>query len=163
MVLYLTRPTKRHKTATCKKGEEFNISQSIIHKFSNLHLMLQSLNLPITFEGFKPYSIFLFKVDNNIEEFGYRDEINTLTFSLLDKKDFGLVISFACRITALTGHIIKRFSKKFKVKFYTLSNSRNFADGYFIPPTFLTACRSIILLPLAKIPFIIEAEHSCAA
>ena len=73
------------------KGEEFNISQSIIHKFSNLHLMLQSLNLPITFEGFKPYSIFLFKVDNNTEEFGYRDEINTLTFSLRIK-DFGLII-----------------------------------------------------------------------
>jgi hypothetical protein len=73
------------------QGEEFNISQSIIHKFSNLHLMLQSLNLPITFEDFKPYSLFLFKVDNNPEEFGYRDEINTLTFSLRIK-DFGLII-----------------------------------------------------------------------
>src|ERR1700761_59816 len=55
------------------KGEEFNISQSIIHKFSNLHVMLQSLTLPIEFEDFKPYSIFLFKVDNNPVEFGYRD------------------------------------------------------------------------------------------
>ena len=73
------------------KGEEFNISQSIIHKFNNLHLMLQSLNLPVIFEEFKPYSLFLFKVDNNIEEFGYRDEINTLTFSLRIK-DFGLII-----------------------------------------------------------------------
>jgi hypothetical protein len=72
-------------------GEEFNISQSIIHKFSNLHLMLQSLNLPIIFEDFKPFSIFLFKVDNYPEEFGYRDEINTLTFSLRIK-DFGLII-----------------------------------------------------------------------
>jgi hypothetical protein len=73
------------------QGEEFNISESIIHKFSNLHLMLQSLNLPIIFEDFKPYSIFLFKVDNNPEEFGYRDEINTLTFSLRIK-DFGLIV-----------------------------------------------------------------------
>jgi hypothetical protein len=73
------------------QGEEFNISQSIIHKFSNLHLMLQSLNLPIAFEDFKPYSIFLFKVDNDPSEFGYRDEINTLTFSLRIK-DFGLII-----------------------------------------------------------------------
>ena len=73
------------------KGEEFNISQSIIHKFSNLHVMLQSLNLPVTFEDFMPFSLFLFKVDNNAEEFGYRDEINTLTFSLRIK-DFGLVI-----------------------------------------------------------------------
>jgi hypothetical protein len=73
------------------QGEEFNISQSIIHKFSNLHLMLQSINLPLFFEDFKPFSLFLFKVDNNPEEFGYRDEINTLTFSLRIK-DFGLII-----------------------------------------------------------------------
>jgi hypothetical protein len=73
------------------QGEEFNISQSIIHKFNHLHLMLQSINLPLTFDGFKPYSIFLFKVDNNEKEFGYRDEINTMTFALRIK-DFGLVI-----------------------------------------------------------------------
>ncbi|HEY8780239.1 MAG TPA: hypothetical protein VIM16_01385 [Mucilaginibacter sp.] len=73
------------------QNEEFNISKSLVHKFSNLHLMLQSINLPITFENFKPYSIFLFKVDNNTEEFGYRDEINTLTFSLRIN-DFGLII-----------------------------------------------------------------------
>ncbi len=75
------------------QGEEFNISQSIIHKFSNLHLMLQSINLPIVFEDFKPFSLFLFKVNNNEQEFGYRDEINTLTFALRIK-DFGLIICF---------------------------------------------------------------------
>ena len=73
------------------QGEEFNISESLIHKFSNLHLMLQSLNLQVIFEDFKPYSIFLFKVNNDTKEFGYRDEINTLTFSLRIK-DFGLII-----------------------------------------------------------------------
>ena len=72
-------------------GEEFNISNAIIHKFSHLHLMLQSLNLPIVLEDFKPYSLFLFKVNNAENEFGYRDEINTLTFALRIK-DFGLVI-----------------------------------------------------------------------
>jgi hypothetical protein len=73
------------------QGEEFNISQSIIHKFNNLHMMLQSLNLAIEFDGFKPYSLVLFKVDNAENVFGYRDEINTLTFSLRIK-DFGLII-----------------------------------------------------------------------
>jgi hypothetical protein len=73
------------------QGEEFNISQSIIHKFSHLHLMLQSINLPLQFDDFKPYSVFLFKVDNNEKEFGYRDEINTMTFALRIR-DFGLVI-----------------------------------------------------------------------
>ena len=73
------------------QGEEFNISQSIIHKFSSLHLMLQSINQPVFFEDFKPFSLFLFKVDNNEEEFGYRDEINTLTFALRIK-DIGLIL-----------------------------------------------------------------------
>jgi hypothetical protein len=73
------------------QGQEFNISQSLIHKFSNLHLMLQSINEPIVFEDFQPFSLFLFKVNNEDELFGYRDEINTLTFSLRIK-DFGLII-----------------------------------------------------------------------
>jgi hypothetical protein len=74
------------------QGDEFNISQSIIHKFSNLQLMLQSINLPLFFEEFKPFSLFLFKVNNPENEFAYRDEINTLTFSIR-LKDFGLIIS----------------------------------------------------------------------
>jgi hypothetical protein len=73
------------------EGQEFNISQALIHKFSNLHLMLQSINQPIVFEEFKPFSLFLFKVNNEDDLFGYRDEINTLTFSLRIK-DFGLII-----------------------------------------------------------------------
>lgn len=73
------------------QGEEFNISQSIIHKFKNLHTMLQSINLPLHFDNFKPFSLFLFKVDNKECEFGYRDEINTQTLALRIK-DFGLVI-----------------------------------------------------------------------
>ncbi|OOQ57532.1 hypothetical protein [Mucilaginibacter pedocola] len=73
------------------QGEEFSISQSLLHKFSHLHLMLQSINLPVVFEEFTPYSLFLFKVDNKEEEFGYRDEINTQTFALR-VADFGLVM-----------------------------------------------------------------------
>ena len=73
------------------QGQEFNISQSLIHKFSNLHLMLQSIYQPVVFEEFSPFSLFLFKVDNPENEFIYRDEINTLIFSLR-MKDFGLII-----------------------------------------------------------------------
>jgi len=73
------------------QGQEFNISQSLIHKFSNLHLMLQSIYQPVLFEDFKPYSLFLFSVDNAEDQFIYRDEINTLTFSVR-MKDFGLII-----------------------------------------------------------------------
>ena len=73
------------------EGEEFSVSQSILQRFTNLHVMLQSLALPITFEDFKPYSLFIFKVDNDKEEFGYRDEVSTVTYSLRIN-DFGLLI-----------------------------------------------------------------------
>ncbi len=70
----------------------FNMSQGLIHKFGMLHSMLQSVNQPIQFEGFKPYSVFVSKVNNSEDEFAYRDEINTLTFSLR-MKDFGLLVN----------------------------------------------------------------------
>ncbi len=73
------------------QGEGFHISDPMQHRFGQLHLMLQSINLPLHFEDFKPYSLFLFKVANREHEFSYRDEINTLTFSLR-VKDFGLII-----------------------------------------------------------------------
>lgn len=73
------------------QGEEFSMSQSILLKFSQLHLLLQSINLPLIFEDFKPFSLFLFKVNNKPQEFGYRDEINTQTLALR-VNDFGLLI-----------------------------------------------------------------------
>ena len=72
------------------KNEEFTLSQSLVHKFSNLHLMLQSLIRPMVFEGNFPWTIKVFKVDNSQDLFNYRDEINTLTFSL-GMKDFGII------------------------------------------------------------------------
>lgn len=73
-------------------AEGFDMSQGLIHKFSNLHSMLQSLNRTVVFEDFKPYSLFLCKVNNANPEFAYRDEINTLTFSLR-MKNFGLLMN----------------------------------------------------------------------
>ncbi|MBC8052918.1 MAG: hypothetical protein H7Y13_07625 [Sphingobacteriaceae bacterium] len=71
-------------------GEEFSFSQSIAHKFSNLHIMLQSLIRPVEFEGASPWSIKIFPVNNAHETFNYRDEINTLVFSLR-MNDFGII------------------------------------------------------------------------
>ena len=71
-------------------GEPFNFSQVLIHKFSSLHFMLQSLIRPVVFEGIKPWSIKILPVKNTAETFGYRDEINTLTFSLR-MNDFGII------------------------------------------------------------------------
>ncbi|HTN20384.1 MAG TPA: hypothetical protein VL125_07910 [Pelobium sp.] len=72
-------------------AEGFNISQGLIHKFGMLHSMLQKINRPVTFEDFRPYSLFICPIKNAENEFAYRDEINTLSFSLRIK-DFGILM-----------------------------------------------------------------------
>jgi len=71
-------------------GEALNFSQGLMQKFGNLHLMLQSLVSPIEFEGILPWKILVFPVDNPPAAFIYRDEINTLVFSLT-MADFGII------------------------------------------------------------------------
>ena len=71
-------------------GEALNFSQALVHKFKNLHAMLQSLVLPMEFEQKNPFTVQLFRVDNAAETFSYRDEINTLIFSLR-MGDFALI------------------------------------------------------------------------
>lgn len=71
-------------------GEPFLLSEGLKHKFGNLQLMLQSLLRPVEFEERSPWTIRLFKVANSPEVFNYRDEINTLTFSLA-MNDFGII------------------------------------------------------------------------
>lgn len=73
-----------------RSGEAMNFSQVLVHKFSNLHKMLQSVFLPAEFETLKPFSIHIFPVDNPEDYFNYRDEINTLVFSLR-MKNFGII------------------------------------------------------------------------
>lgn len=71
-------------------GEQMNFSQALVQKFRNLHAMLQSVVLPMEFEGRNPFSILVLPVDNPEETFVYRDEINTLIFSLR-MKDFAII------------------------------------------------------------------------
>ena len=69
-------------------GVAMNFSQVLVHKFKNLHLMLQSLIKPVQFDGL-PFTIVAAQVDNPTDTFNYRDEINTLVYSLR-MNDFGL-------------------------------------------------------------------------
>lgn len=71
-------------------GEEMNFSQALVHKFRNLHFMLQSIVKPVEFEHKNPFSIQVVPVENAPETFIYRDEINTLVFSLR-MNDFALI------------------------------------------------------------------------
>ncbi|WP_316810459.1 hypothetical protein [Pedobacter heparinus] len=67
-----------------------NMSQGLMHKFGNLHTMIQSIYLDVVFEDFKPWSILVVPLEDQDTPFSFRDEINTLTFSL-KLKDFGII------------------------------------------------------------------------
>jgi hypothetical protein len=67
-----------------------NMSQSLMMKFGNLNFMLQNLYTSVVFEDFTPWSITVVKLEDVNTAFSFRDEINTLTFSL-KMKDFGIV------------------------------------------------------------------------
>lgn len=71
-------------------GEQLNFSQALVHKFKNLHFMLQSLITPMEFEHKNPFTILVLPVDSTPETFMYRDEINTLIFSIR-MKDFAII------------------------------------------------------------------------
>ena len=71
-------------------GEQMNFSQALVQKFKNLHAMLQSILVPVEFEHKNPFTIEVFAVDNAENTFMYRDEINTLIYSLR-MGDFGLI------------------------------------------------------------------------
>ena len=71
-------------------GEDMNFSQALVHKFRNLHAMLQSIVVPMEFEHKNPFTVQVFEVDNADNTFLYRDEINTLIFSLR-MKDFAII------------------------------------------------------------------------
>ncbi|NTE05072.1 hypothetical protein G6M26_50780 [Agrobacterium tumefaciens] len=71
-------------------ADGLNMSQSLMMKFANLNFMLQNLYTRIEFEDFSPWSITIVKLENEATPFSFRDEINTLTFSL-KLKDFGII------------------------------------------------------------------------
>ena len=71
-------------------GDGMNMSQGLMHKFGNLHTMLHGIYRPVILEDFKPWSIVVVKLTDTDTAFSFRDEINTLTFSL-KFKDFGII------------------------------------------------------------------------
>ncbi|SER81712.1 hypothetical protein [Pedobacter rhizosphaerae] len=71
-------------------ADGLNMSQSLMMKFANLNFMMQNLYTQIEFEDFTPWSITVVKLADEATPFSFRDEINTLTFSL-KMKDFGII------------------------------------------------------------------------
>lgn len=78
------------KKNAVKKGKEFKLSPLLRKKFRKLHLMLQSLVVPMDFKGTKPWSIRVVKIGYSKDVFNYKDEPVNLNFSL-GMNDFGIV------------------------------------------------------------------------
>ena len=72
------------------KVVEFKLSPFLQERFTKLHLMLQSLVVPMDFKGTKPWSIRVFKIKYSKDVFNYKDESSNLNFSL-GMNDFGIV------------------------------------------------------------------------
>ena len=84
-------------------GEDMNFSQTLVHKFKNLHAMLQSLIEDVEYETILPFSILVYEVENPENTYNYRDEINTLVYSLRIK-DLGIIACLQDNGANLTYH-----------------------------------------------------------
>jgi hypothetical protein len=71
------------------RSEKFSLSRFLENRFRNLHLMLQSLVIPMEFKN-NPWSIEVVKINYSKDVFNYKDETNNLNFSL-GMHDFGIV------------------------------------------------------------------------
>jgi len=87
-VLYhdLAYAMKRHAI----REKEFKLSPVMTRKLRNLHLLLQSVIMPMEFGDFVPWSIQVVKVNYSKDIFNYKDETHNLNFSL-GMNGFGIV------------------------------------------------------------------------
>ncbi len=72
------------------EGRQLNMSEVMLQKLKNLHLMLQSLVRPIRFEGFTPWSMKCNPVRISKDILNYKDETRKLNFCL-NMNGFGIV------------------------------------------------------------------------
>lgn len=71
-------------------SDGMNMSQGLMHKFGNLQTMIQGIYTNVEFEDFVPWSIVIVPLEPGDVAFSFRDEINTLTFSI-KMNDFGII------------------------------------------------------------------------
>ncbi len=72
------------------KDETFSLSPLLTKKFSNLHLMLQSMIRPMEYKNFTPWSISILKLNYSKDVFNYKDESKNINFSL-GMNGFGII------------------------------------------------------------------------
>ncbi len=75
---------KEHEKVSAGLDEPLGISPSLLERFKNLHLLLQSVITLFSFEDFEPYTLIILRVIGNTSarELDYRDDMSTMVFSL---------------------------------------------------------------------------------
>jgi len=89
-VLYNDLVLEIRRSAKRPNGKEFKLSDFLKKRFAKFHLMLQSLVVPMEFEGVTPWSIEIVKLKYSKDIFNYKDEPTNLNFSL-GINGFGIV------------------------------------------------------------------------
>jgi hypothetical protein len=79
-----------NRSAKKDKEKEFKLSVLLKERFGKLHLMMQSLIVPIEFGVLKPWSIRIVRLKYSKDTFNYKDEPTNLNFSL-GLNGFGIV------------------------------------------------------------------------
>jgi hypothetical protein len=79
-----------NRSAKKDKEKEFRLSALLRERFGKLHLMMQSLLVPMDFETLKPWSIRIVRLKYSKDTFNYKDEPTNLNFSL-GLNGFGIV------------------------------------------------------------------------
>jgi hypothetical protein len=87
-VLYQDISIEKRKPVV--EGKEFTVPLFLQERFGKLHSLLQSLVCPMDLNGYKLWSIKVFKINISKDVFNYKDETTNLNFSL-GMNDFGII------------------------------------------------------------------------
>ncbi len=127
-VLYYDLVVEKKKAE--KRNKEFKLSVPLKKRFRKLHLMLQSLVVPMEFKGINPWSIRIVKVKYSKDIFNYKDEPTNMNFSL--GNEWLWYCGLSCRIMVRSVMNNKKLCRKFPVKHFILFSLKNFAQDLFI-------------------------------
>jgi hypothetical protein len=79
----LVTELEAEKAPLIKPEHSVGENPKMLQKFQSFFMLLQALRLPIEFDDFMPSSIFIIPLKTDGKpEFGYRDDLNTMMFSL---------------------------------------------------------------------------------
>ena len=128
-----------------------NMSQSLIKRFGTHQFFLQKLYSDLVFENFKPWSIAVVELADKNTPFSFRDEINTLTFSM-KFKDFGIVACLQDNGTNAIFH--QEILKEIEGKALSAEQFEELSARYYYSAYLFNRLPDYTIVPLKETTFI---------